>query len=194
HLQKEDVRWDYMRTTDDPVRAILGLGAISDLIVMSAASDGHAGSDPALLGRILVASQTPVMIAPAKHQVFEPSRPALVAWDGSYEAANALRGAMPFLRLASSVTLLTINEHSGREMPPLDAAEYLARHGVASEVASLNVRDKSITQVIQQESADMGAGVVVMGAYGQSRVREYWFGGVTREMLEYVDIPLLMAH
>jgi nucleotide-binding universal stress UspA family protein len=82
---------------------------------------------------------------------------------------------------------------SGEE-PGADIAAYLARHGINVTVDTLPSAGRSVVQVLQQHAVDVASDVIVMGAYGHSRLRELVFGGVTRSMLEAARPPVLMAH
>ena len=118
---------------------------------------------------------------------------ACVAWDGSDEAAAALRGAAPLLRDCASVTVVTVTEKD-RGRPTDDAMRYLSRHGVKAELQAV-ARVGSIEETIAAAAARAQADLLVMGAFGHSRMREYLFGGVTRYFVEEATGPaLLLAH
>jgi len=138
----------------------------------------------------------PVLIVP-RYGTFETvGERVLVAWNGSREATRAVHDALPLLKLASSVTVLSIDpEHdTGDRIPGADIALHLARHGVAAEGMSTVGLDISVGDLLLSRAADLGADLIVMGAYGHSRVRELVLGGATRHILQHMTVPVLMSH
>ena len=126
-------------------------------------------------------------------QTFDCSGSALVAWNGSYEAAQALRLALPLLHHAPDVQLVTISE-APVETDAEQAIAYLARHGVSARARERAAGKGGVAEALIECAAEMDAAYVVMGAYGHSRVRETILGGVTRDLLHASPLPLLMAH
>ncbi len=127
----------------------------------------------------------------------QPGR-IMVAWNSRAEAAEAISDALPFLKAADLVTLVTVDpvtgpDHHGEE-PGADMALVLARHGVAVEVRQAESRGRLISETLLAEADAIDADMIVMGAYGHSRVRETVLGGTTREMLEGIGVPLFLAH
>jgi len=122
----------------------------------------------------------------------------LVGWDASREAARAVRDAMPLLARAEAVTVLTIDAEQSPfghgEIPGADIALYLARHGVKAEVARTVSAGIGIGNTLLSRAADYEANLLVMGAYGHSRVRELLLGGTTRTVLTSMILPVLMSH
>ncbi|MFN3469464.1 MAG: universal stress protein [Novosphingobium sp.] len=134
----------------------------------------------------------PVLGVPRGLPMLTFDKPVLIAWDGGHEAANAMRAALPLLQISGQVHLLTVREKDN-SFPAADAAVYLSRHGVHAETHERE-RSGSITGTITETAEQIGAGLIVMGLYGHSRLRELLLGGVSREMLDGSRIPLLMAH
>lgn len=194
-LAKEDVAWSYEQRSTVPSMALVDAGALADLIVVGRAA--HVQSNPyrpaSILGPLLQASHTPVMVCPNELAHFDPLGVAVIAWNGSFEAANALRAALPMLRQASAVFLVTIDGDRQYDFPQLDAAEYLSRHGIKSDLLSESKGTLSVEDRIIATANAVDAAFVVMGAYGHSRAREFLFGGVTRSLLEECSLPLIMS-
>ena len=117
-----------------------------------------------------------------------------VAWDGSAQAARAVDAGMPFLRRARQVTLLTAP--GGDPLAPVDRlVPVLARHDVRATVEHFTPASHHATgRALLGEVKRVGADLLVMGAYGHSRLREMIFGGATREVLAESTAPVLMAH
>jgi nucleotide-binding universal stress UspA family protein len=122
---------------------------------------------------------------------------AVAGWDGSLQALRALTAALPLLRAADTVKLALVNPNTLSELhgeqPGADMALYLARHGVQVEVVVEHTGSTTGTALLDL-ARDCGAGLVVCGAYGHSRYREWVLGGVTRELLARCRVPLLIAH
>lgn len=121
----------------------------------------------------------------------------VLAWDQSSEAMLATRNAMPILKNATIVDIMIIDPPShgaNRSDPGGYLAQYLVRHGVHAEVSVLARSMPKVADIMMQHIRDKGADMLVMGAYGHSRLREALLGGATRNMLEQTEVPILMAH
>lgn len=123
-------------------------------------------------------------------------RRALIAWDMKPQSADALRESIPFLRQAEDVTLLSVNIGTAVSGPNPgdDMARYLARHGINVTVKNYRGTGQSVAEVISTHADEADADLIVMGAYGHSRFREWLIGGTTRDMLLLTKRTLLMAH
>lgn len=193
-LANEDVPWDIVQGDGDLVYALAGAAALADLTIVSMAASTSAGVDtaPLLPGDLALAARTRVLALPEGKAAFDLDGPALIAWNGSAEAATALRFAVPML-LGRSVTVLRIGAEQGK-LPDTDAVRYLARHGVNAELRDELAAGQSVEERIESIAISMGASLLVMGAFGHSRLRETLFGGVTRYLLDSARVPLLLAH
>lgn len=142
-------------------------------------------------------SGKPILLIPeGAHATLRPKR-VVVAWDASLEASRAVRESLDVLAGAGEVRVVMVDpiegeRHHGEE-PGADVATYLARYGVKVIVDRLPSSHHPIAYVIRQHAVDVGAELIVMGAYGHSRLRERIFGGVTRSMIEEPRLPVLMA-
>jgi nucleotide-binding universal stress UspA family protein len=144
--------------------------------------------------RVTLASGRPILVVPYAGQFEKIGRCVLVAWNGSREAARAVADAMPILASAEAVTVLVVDPQAGVDLPGADIALHLARHGVKAQVERTVSADVPIGEVLLSRAADLGADLLVMGAYGHSRVRELLLGGATRSILASMTIPVLMSH
>lgn len=184
HLANEDVPCTVLRAESEALDAMALAGRLADLAVVSRGD--------VLAADLPLALRCPVLAVSDEAPISFPIERACIAWDGSAEAANALRGAVPLLT-GAEVTVITV-ENAPAEWPATDAAAYLSRHGVSAEQVVLS-RLGSIEETLLREVTMRGAQLLVMGAFGHSRVREFLFGGVTRSMLEMKHGPaLLLAH
>lgn len=146
---------------------------------------------------MVVNAGRPTLLIPYDGDFSNIGKHVVVAWDGSREAARAISDAMPLLHRSSCVQILIVNpgeeiEAHGEE-PGADIALYLARHGIKVEVC-VRFSKKNTGEAILQHAQELGASLLVMGAYGHSRFREMVMGGVTRSILENMNVPVLMSH
>jgi len=121
----------------------------------------------------------------------------MIGWNESPEALIAVRAALPLLKQADVAHVVVIDPPThgpNRSDPGGQLSQYLARHDVRVEIDVLSKTLPRVSDVMMRHAADMGADMVVMGAYGHSRFREAVFGGATRYMLEQAKLPVFMAH
>lgn len=194
-LTKEDVAWSYEHRSMLSSTALVDAGALADLIVVGRSAHRQSGPyrPASILGPILQSSRTPLLICPNELAQFDPLRVAVVAWNGSFEAANALRAALPLLSQASGVFIVSVDDDRHYDFPQLDAAEYLSRHGIKADLVSESRGTLSVEGRIVATAHELDAAYLVTGAYGHSRAREFLFGGVTRSLLEECPLPLIMT-
>lgn len=198
-LANESVSWSWIDSAGPIAAAMLREAALQDLIVLGAREPHSSSTGPSYsAGELALAGDCPVLVLPDSCKSFDPAAPALVAWDGSAEASRALKAAVPFLHLAREVYLAVVEEpvrHSERaDLPPLDGAQYLSRYGITSQVVQLEQLAEGVAATIRAAAEIRHAGLIVMGAYGRTRLSERIFGGVTRDMLADVRVPLLLAN
>ncbi len=147
---------------------------------------------------ILMGSGRPAIVIPYIGPAPTLGQRVLVAWDGGREATRAVNDSLPLLKRAHSVTVLSVNpdvsNNGDRRDPGADISLHLARHGVKVTAARTVARKTSIGDVILADIADNSIDLLVMGAYGHSRLRELVLGGVTRHLLEHMTVPVLMSH
>jgi nucleotide-binding universal stress UspA family protein len=171
----------------------------ADLIVLGQPRDesNHAGFARDLVHGILMNSGRPVLFVPYRNAVDTVGRTVLVAWKSSRESARAVADAMPFLTRADEVIVMSIapDDTGDRErLAEADVSAWLARHGVKARVRHEVAEDVDAGPFLLSRAADIGADLVVMGAYSRPRISEVVLGGVTREMLESMTVPVLMSH
>lgn len=185
-LQKDDVPFDVAQYELAPIDALASAARLADVIVVSRSSG--------IAGDLALVSRAPVLALPDHAALRLPVGTACVAWDGGDEAAHALRAAAPLLSGCKSVHVLTVVTEKAQGFPPTDALRYLSRHGITAELHELP-RGGSIEEALASRVTQLGAQLMVMGAYSHSRMREFLFGGVTRYFLEeQAAPPLLLVH
>lgn len=148
--------------------------------------------------QVVLTAGRPVLLVPYAGEWTAIGRRVLVGWDASREATRAVNDALPLLRTAEQVTVLAIDpESSGAhhgEIPGADIALHLARHGVRATIERSTSGGIGIGNALLSRASDLAADLLVMGAYGHSRVRELLLGGATRTVLESMTVPVLMSH
>ena len=156
------------------------------------------GSTGDLPERIVLGAGRPILVVPYVGTFKTVGERVLVAWNAGREATRAVNDALPLLQAASRVTVLAINPHGGLhghgQVPGADIALHLARHGVRAEASSINSDDVDVGALLLSQAADLDADLIVMGAYGQSRLRELVLGGATRATLRTMTVPVFMSH
>ena len=170
----------------------------ADLIVVSQAdANDRFGTEHGLPQSLALGGTRPVLVVPPAYDGAPIPGNVLVGWDGSMPAQRAISAALPLLARAANVTLGLINpEHQSDlhgEEPGADMALYLARHGVTVNVAVAHTRARESDALIGM-AREVHAGLLVTGAFGHSRYREWFLGGVTRDLLGSAPVPLLIAH
>lgn len=169
-----------------------------DLVVVSqgAASMEEASMADGLPETIVMGSGRPALIVPRHGKFPVVGERVMVAWNGTREATRAIHDALPVLERAKAVTVMEVNPKTGSapRIAGTDIATHLARHGVKVEVSSTVADDIEVGDAILSRLADLGIDLLVMGAYGHSRLREYAFGGATLHILRHMTVPVFMSH
>lgn len=171
----------------------------AELVIVSQASDGIA---PPMLTdipeRVALESGRPVLVVPVSWQPCAFGTSIAVAWNNSREAARATFDALPFLRKAKSVQLISAgddkDEDGATALPAADIAATLARHGLNVTAATVADTARNAGPTLLARMIADGCDMLVMGAYGHSRMREFILGGATRDILKNMTVPVLMSH
>jgi len=147
--------------------------------------------------RLALESGRPVLVVPYVGRYPTVGRSVVIAWKASRESARAVFDALPLLKAADDVHILEVRETSepGQTLTADTAiAAALARHGVKPIIHSTTASGLSAGDEILSRISDLGADLLVMGAYGHSRMRELVFGGVTRHIGQHMTVPTLLSH
>ena len=169
------------------------IGRLHDLIVLARAERQTGAPASVTLESVLLHSGRPVLVAPAE-PVASIGRKVVVAWNGKAQSARALGASLPFLAKAGSVTVLTaVEAHTAGR--PAEVVRYLSWHSIRAEALEVpSAGPGKVGQILLEKVGEIGADLLVMGAYGHSRLREMILGGATREVLGHAALPVLMAH
>lgn len=188
---------DWLVCEADASVALRQIGHWHDLIVLGAGQDQPWGSEPAL-AEILVTSQLPCLIVPESRLAAPRFDRIAVAWNGSTAALRAMHAALPLLAQAGHVVVL-VGGKSG--LPPIqsrlanfDLDRYCERHGLAVERVRLNPSEDRTGATLLHAALTVNTDLLVMGAFGRTRLSEWILGGVSRHMLGHSPIPMLMRH
>jgi nucleotide-binding universal stress UspA family protein len=179
--------------TGDENRWIERRGRLADVTVMGRLGNGHDAPTTEALETAILGTGRPMLLAPSEETDAIGKRVA-IAWSGSAEAARATSFAMPFLKEAEAVSVLSVTEESNWAYSPEDLAAYLAWHGIDAKVRSITPNGGSTGVLLLSEAVAQGADLLVMGAYTHSRLREMILGGVTKHVLSATGPAVLMAH
>lgn len=140
----------------------------------------------------------PVLIMPYAGNFATIGTRVLVAWDSTREASRALHDAMPVMENAEAVTVMTVVATEGERAPALAALDRVVRHlerkGLTAQAEATLRGDLGVSDVLLSRASDIGADMIVAGAYHHSPYREALFGGVTYDLLDHMTVPVLMSH
>ena len=182
-------------TADDAAERFGQIARDFDLsIVPQAQPDGDI-AETLVIEAALFGSGRPVLVVPYIQSTGLKLDRVMVCWDGSRSAARAVGDAMPLLRRAGAVEVVTIERRERRnEVAGAKIAEHLARHGLNIELKPIVAPDVEVAETILSHVADASVDMIVMGGYGHSRLREFVLGGATDSILRSMTVPTLMAH
>ena len=164
---------------------------LADLTVVPHPEGGDDVSSSDALHAVLFDSGRPVLIAPQVAPSAVGTR-ICVAWNGTGESTAAVWAALPWLKRAEAVRILGADEYQRRGPAAPELAAYLALHDVQAEVTTFRPLDRDVGAGMLAAAREYGANLLTMGAYSHSRLRQLILGGVTRHVLEYSDLPVLM--
>lgn len=178
---------------------IIAAGRCSDLIVVSTTNpDEITGVERDFVEQVVMAAGRPVIVLPHQGDASLSLDEIVVGWDGGREATRAAFDALPLLKKARKVRVVRVDPQKDPSLrgsvAGADLAETLARHGVKAEAQGYPTDGLDEGQALMRCAEDAGAGLIVMGAYGHSRLAEFIFGGATRFVLTRMGRPVLMSH
>jgi len=181
--------------TSDVPDLLVREARMRDLTILPAVLEGH--NYRWYAESIVFGSGRPFVILPPQGRARELALDTVViAWDGSRPAARAVADALPILERAREVRVLTVlNEKElSSESPAAELSRYLERRGIAAKSDRVDAAGRRIGEVLKSYLTSNQTDLLVMGAYGHSRVREFILGGATLSMLSKPPVPLLLSH
>lgn len=168
-------------------------GRCADITVFHSASARDNTSVAADIETVLMSSGRPLLLVPTEVAADFGAK-AVVAWNDSVESANAVAAAMPLLLRADSVTVVAVAEEDNEATDLSGMERYLAWHGIKATAAVIEAGERPISEVLMERARRQEGAILVMGAYTHSRFREQVLGGVTQDVLDFAEVPVLMIH
>ncbi len=198
-VERSDVSSEWRLAQGEPAGTLSRHARYADLVILGQ----EGGGDPKMVigglpDSVILTCGRPALVVPYIGARRPPGKHAIVAWNGSREAARAVNDALPLLAAAERVEVMCVNARGGHrddtELPGADLCRHLARHGVEAEARELVAGDLEVGDLLLSRAADYDADFIVMGAYGHPRWREVVLGGVTRQLLNQMTVPVFMSH
>ncbi|MDE0004788.1 MAG: universal stress protein [Rhodospirillaceae bacterium] len=181
--------------TGDPVEAVTTSAHYADITIVGQTDPDDGRTVNGLADGVVLGGGGPVLVWPYVGSCHVTAATIMLAWNGTREATRALADALPLMQQARKVIVFGVDRNDGKHVPGADISTHLAHHGVWAEAR--HTRTSSgihIGDALLSEIGDCGIGLLVMGGYGHHRLRERLFGGVTRDILREMTVPVLMAH
>lgn len=198
-LAEHSLDGEWIVSQGDTVEVLCHAARWSDLVVVERPQlKPDAPTGWGVVSRTVFASSAPVVVVPDSVSCTSAATRIVVGWNASREAALAIRGALPLLRTAESVIVLegepVENPFGLRHLPKLDLRAWLKRRGVEAEHREFKPASKERATALLDAAHAANADMIVMGAWGHSRITELVLGGTTRHLFQQSDLPLLVAH
>ncbi|BDG75165.1 universal stress protein [Roseomonas fluvialis] len=197
-LRREGIAGEW-RAPEGSTAELVSLHArYADLVVLGQADAAGAPAGAAVLAATIFDSGRPVLVIPYAGSFASVGQRVLIGWNAGREATRAVHDALPLLAQAASVTISAVNPRIGLgahgEQPGADIARHLARHGVTVTVEHTVAPEIGAADILLNRASELSADLLVVGAYGHSRLREFLLGGVTRSLLHQMTVPVLLSH
>jgi nucleotide-binding universal stress UspA family protein len=192
-----EISIEWRSSLEDAATVVALHARYADLLLLGQPAPlGSPGASREFAGRVLLTCGRPVLFVPFAGEFASVGQRILVSWNAGREATNAVTMALPLLKHAARVDVVTFNPKGPAHgaVPGADIAVWLARHGVHVQVSEERVADSDIGGHLLSLASDLSSDLLVMGGYGHSRLAEFVLGGVTRTVLESMTLPVLMAH
>jgi len=172
------------------------IARLYDLAIVGQSERDRVGPEELIVEGALFGSGRPILVVPADYEGGMRLDRVLICWNGGRNAARATANAIPFLRRANAVEIVTVGTDlaAAAATSAADLARHLGRHDIAAEVKRIEPGNLRVSAAILDYAAKSGAGMLVMGGYGHSRLREFILGGTTRGVLAAMTVPTLMSH
>jgi nucleotide-binding universal stress UspA family protein len=194
HLVAGSIKAEWLEALDNPTRSLTATAGLADLVVIRAAQGASTGNayraaDP---GSVVLQAGRPVLVAASGADRL-PAEKIVIAWKNTREARRAVMDAVPMLHAAAEVTVVAVDDEPDDWLRAgmRNVSSFLATHGIKARTEILEDADE--TAAVARFLGSVHADLVVSGAYGHSRVREWAFGGMTRSLLDQTGISRLMS-
>ena len=193
-MERAGVMSEWHLIDGDPIGAMeLSLRYGDIAFVGQANSDDPRGEDR-MADSLVLSAGRPVVVWPYIGDYSGFGSRIMIAWNASRESVRAVHDAMVFLCRAEQVYVCAVNPTDPSHIPGADIATHLARHGVKTEARHIAAPELDAGNALLSQASDLAIDFLVMGGYGHSRLRELALGGVTRDILASMTMPVLMSH
>jgi nucleotide-binding universal stress UspA family protein len=197
-LHALDLEGDWHPLSRADTEGLITLAQSADLVIIGQVNPGARPAPTWRPDEIVVCCGRPVLMVPYIGRYTQVGRRVLVAWDSSREAVRALNDALPLIRGADEVTVMTVRARAKDLEPGGISMErvvrHLARHGIAARAVQALHLGSAISDELLSRSVDLAADLIVAGAYHHSQLRETLLGGVSRGLFQHMTLPVLMSH
>lgn len=197
-VKRSNLSGEWRAVTGNPAEVVVIHARYADLAVIGQPNGFGQGTASRVAVETVLTAGRPVLFVPYAGKFESIGNNIMVAWNGSHPAARAVNDAIPFLRKAKTVTIVTVNPDEeligGASIAATDLALHLARHGVVAEATHLAAPGFPVADALLNRAFDLGVDLLVAGAYGYSKLRERLFGGTTHDLLDRMTVPVLMSH
>lgn len=184
----------YRSEEGDPIELAIEQARTADLVVVGQ-SNPEGEDDFSIPDHLALESGRPVLVVPYAGSFDSIGKRVMVTWNGTREAARAIGDAIPFLAGAEEVVVLAVNAPGETHTSCKDVVAQLERHGIKAKAQHITASaGMSVADTVLSSLSDNGSDLLVMGAYGHSRMREMVLGGVTRSILGHMTVPVLLSH
>jgi nucleotide-binding universal stress UspA family protein len=190
---RPDAEWRWQ--LDFPTEALASEACVADLLVIGKVKTSHVPYGLLAPGKLILNAGRPVLYVPDAVATLDAGH-VVIGWKNTREARRAVVDALPFLRKAARVSIVEVHREKthAAHADVRDLISYLARHRIAAEAHGIRHREGSEADDLIQFALRGQAGLLVLGAYGHSRLGEWIFGGMTRDVLETTPICCLLSH
>jgi nucleotide-binding universal stress UspA family protein len=172
---------------------VLDEAKLADLVIFAGHWVHHHQIFPSLLENVLLESGAPALFCPAGQSEIPPRR-AVIGWDGSVQAARAVRAAAGFLAMADAICVVSVDEGGTVARDPRQVVDYLAWRGLEAESRIVRCDYSEVGKTLLTEAAAFQSHFLVLGGYVHARIREIVLGGTTLYVLHHCDTPMLIVH
>ena len=194
-MTRTDVLHEWRLLQGNPVEAVTTSARYADITVIGQTDHDDDAGIAGMADSLVLDAGGPVLVWPYAGTFDTCAETVLLAWNGTREAKRALSDALPLLRQANNVIVFSIGTDDGMHLPGAEASAHLARHGVKADARHRpESSDISAADILLSAISDYGVDLLVMGAYGHHRLRELLLGGMTRDILRRMTVPVLMSH
>lgn len=193
HMGAENITADWMEAQGPSADAIASIGRLFDIAVVARPDVGGSAEPEIMLEAALFETGRPILMAPPNLPDIDGTR-VLIAWNGSSETARTLAFSLPLLHKAEEIHVISVDSGMATGPGAREVAQYLEKHDLRATYAHMQVGDKNAGAVWLDEAERLGCGLMIKGAYTQSRLRQMIFGGATVHILNHAKIPVFFAH